>query len=394
MFAVICDALWLGLVIYFLGRVLRQFRNYQRASIVPARETRVLPAVSIIVPVRNEIANIDLCLAGLATQTHLPEGSSIIVVDDGSRDGTKAAVARWVVTDPRIKLVEAGPLPAGWAGKPHACWRGASLATAGWLCFIDADVRAAPGLLAAALTAAEAEGIDMLSLHPLQELGSFWERLVMPAGMLVLACTKPFAPGSEDTVNGQFLLIRHEAYLQVGGHSEVRGEICEDKALGRHVRNAGFTLRIRAAERLARTRMYRDLPSLWEGFSKNATEALGSIRATLVAAFAAVFFGWAALLVPLAALIGALAQPSLPAIVGAALAAAASGIVVGIHFGTARHFRIPAVFCLTFALGYTAVACLACSAVVAQLRGRVKWKGRTYQLTKTLPVTKTSPGRA
>ena len=274
-------------------------------------------------------------------------------------------------------------LPEGWIGKPHACWRGALLAECDWLCFIDADVRAAPQLVAAAVAAAEAQGIGMLSLHPLQELGSFWERTIMPAGLLVLACAKSLKASAEDAVNGQCLLIRRTAYFQVGGHSAVRAEIAEDKALAARVKQAGFGLRVLAAERLARTRMYRNFASLWEGLSKNATEVLGGPIVTLAAAAAAFAFGWTSLLASPAIIIAALGEPSPPAVTGAALALLGSGVVIGIQCATARHFRIPAAFGLIFALGYSAVACLACNGVLLSVNGRVTWKRRTYQLGKT-----------
>lgn len=388
MLALISGALWTGLVTYLLSRALQRFRSYRGAAVSTTSDLRILPAVSIIVPVRNEIANIDLCLGGLSAQTGLCGRSSIIVVDDDSTDGTAAAATHRAAIDPRIRLIEAGPLPAGWVGKPHACWRGALSAEGEWLCFVDADVRVAPGLLAGAITTAEAQGIDMLSLHPMQELGSFWERLIIPAGLLVLACAKRFEPHSPDVVNGQFLLLRRAAYFQVGGHAEVRAEICEDKALAARITAQGFALRVLAAEQLARTRMYRDLGSLWQGFSKNATEILGSASATLAAAAAALAFGWAALLLPSATLLAVFADPSVPAVAGAVLAVAGTGVVIGIHCGTARHFRVSAVFGLTFTIGFTAVACLAYYAVIAHLTGRVTWKGRTYRLVKT------SPGRA
>jgi chlorobactene glucosyltransferase len=385
MLVLISGAIWAGVVAYLLARTLRQFSHYRRASISTAGAYGVSSAVSIIVPVRNEIANLDLCLAGLSAQTGLSSPACIIVVDDGSEDGSRAAAEHRAATDPGIRLVDAGPLPAGWAGKPHACWRGASLADRDWLCFVDADVRVAPRLLAAAITVAEAQRIDMLSLHPLQELGSLWERLLIPAGMLVLACAKHFESTSPDIVNGQFLLIRHKVYQEIGGHSAVRDEICEDKALAARIRARGFELQVLAAEHLARTRMYRDLPSLWEGFSKNATEALGSIGATLTAGFAAFLFGWAALLLPLAAVSATFAEPSAAAAAGSVLAVIGTAVVIGIHFGTVRYFRIPAVFGLSFTLGYTAVALLACCAVMNQLHGRVRWKGRTYRRTTASP---------
>lgn len=382
--ALITGLVWTGLVAFLLARALRQFQNYRRATLSAAGETQISSAVSIIVPARNEIDNIDRCLAGLTAQTGLTP-SAIIVVDDNSTDGTRAAAERHAAADPRIRVIDAGPLPAGWAGKSHACWRGASFADADWLCFIDADVRVAPELIAAAITAAEMRGLDMLSLHPRQELGSFWERLIIPAGMLVLACAKRFEPGSQDIINGQFLLIRRDVYFNVGGHAGVRGEICEDLALAARIKACSFKLLVLAAEDLAATRMYRDLGSLWEGFSKNATEVLGSVRATLAAALATLLFGWVALLLPLGALSMAFAAPSAPAIAGAILAAIGTTIILGIHFGTARHFRIPAVFSLMFTAGYTAVACLACHSVITQRSGRVTWKGRTYRVIKTAP---------
>ena len=374
---------WAALVLYLLCRTLRQFRAYRQLALAVPSELSVLPSVSIIVPARNEIQNIDLCLDGLRSQTGLSNRSSIIVVDDESQDGTAAAVEQYSAMDPRIRLASAGALPDGWIGKPHACWRGALLAECDWLCFVDADVRAAPQLVAAAVAAAEAQGIDMLSLHPLQELGSFWERTIMPAGLLVLACAKSLKAGAEDAVNGQFLLIRRTAYFQAGGHSAVRAEIAEDKALAARVKEAGFDFRVLAAECLARTRMYRNFASLWEGLSKNATEVLGGAIVTLAAGAAAFAFGWTSLLVAPAIIVTALSEPSPATLGGAALALLSSAVVIGIQCATARHFRIPAAFGLIYALGYIAVACLAFNGVLLSLIGRVTWKGRIYQLAKT-----------
>lgn len=383
MLALISGAAWCSLTLYLLARALRQFRAYCRAALqAPANLVR-LPSVSIIVPARNEIVNIGACLEALRVQIGLGSGSSVIVVDDDSKDGTAAAVRNVIARDDRLRLITAGALPEAWVGKPHACWRGALLAEGDWLCFIDADVRASPQLVAAAIATAEAEAIDMMSLQPLQEFGSFWERLIMPAGLLVIACAKSFHSTSQDVANGQFLLVRREAYFQLGGHAAVRAEIAEDKALAARARAAGFEFRVLAAERLARTRMYRDFRSLWEGLSKNATEVLGSATATLAAAAAALLFGWIALLLPPAVAVVAFDEPSLAAGIGCVLAVLGSAVALGMHFGTARHFRIPAVFGLTVALGYTAVACLACHGVLSQMKGRVTWKERTYKLTKS-----------
>ncbi|HJU17070.1 MAG TPA: glycosyltransferase family A protein [Stellaceae bacterium] len=329
----------------------------------------------------------------MIAQQGLGEGSVRVIVDDESQDGTAAAVELEIAAGAPLQLVRAGPLPRGWFGKPHACWRGAVLAQGEWLCFIDADVRISPQLIAAAIDAAEAQGLDMLSLHPFQELGSFWERLVMPAGLLMIACAKRFRSVAEfdaspDTTNGQFLLIRREVYFGVGGHAAVRAEICEDKALAARVVEAGFRFRVLTAENLARTRMYRDFRSLWEGLGKNATEILGSTGATLAAAAVAIVTGWTTLLLPIALGAAVWHAPSAAADLGFALALSGSLVVLGVQLGTARHFRIPAVFGLLFGLGYTVAACLACRSALLHLDGRVTWKGRTYRLRR-----KPSPGR-
>lgn len=389
MLALFGGTIWAALVFFLLVRTLRQFRAYSATALAEVVPERPLPTVSIVVPTRDEIANIGICLAGLAAQQRLGSGSEIVIVDDESQDGTAAAVERAIAAGAPVRLVHAGPLPSGWFGKPHACSRGAAQTRGEWLCFIDADVRVSPRLVAAAIAAAERQGLDMLSLHPLQELGSFWERLVIPAGLLMIACAKGFRTvderaASPDTTNGQFLLIRRAVYFAVGGHAAVRAEICEDKALAVGVKDAGFRFRVLTAEHLARTRMYRDFRSLWEGLGKNAIEILGSVAATLAAAAAAVAVGWITPLLPLALAAVVLRAPSAAADLGVALAFAGSAVIVGVQLGTARHFRLPAVFGLLFGFGYSVAACLACRSALLHLDGRVTWKGRTYELRRKI----------
>lgn len=381
---------WACLIGWLILRAVRQFEAHRAVSLgrpAPDGLARARGTVAIIVPARNEVGNIEICLAGLSAQRGLAAGSSITVVDDASQDGTAEAVRRAALSDARISLIEAGPLAAGWMGKPHACWRGAVPGNAEWLCFIDADVRAAPELVPTAIETAERDGIDMLSLTPFQELGSFWERLIIPAGLVMIACAKdlrliddPHSP--EVSANGQFLLIRRDVYFAVGGHEAVRDEICEDKALAALVKQAGRRFRLLGAEHLAHTRMYTDLASLWEGFSKNAVEIMGDGATTTAAASAGLVLAWAALLLPALALFNVSQQPSIAAGIGCTLALSGSVAALGVQIGTARHFRIPAVYGLLFPCAYSAVAVLAWRSVAMRRNGRVTWKGRIYELDR------------
>jgi chlorobactene glucosyltransferase len=394
MAAPIVGAVWALLVLWLLWRALRQWRVHRTASIGPIADQRERPTVAIILPVRNEITNVGDCLAALCRQTDLGEGSAIIVVDDDSDDGTAAAVEHLASADRRIRLLRPGLLPEGWMGKPRACWQGALAAEAEWLCFIDADVRAAEPLVATAVAVARERRIDMLSLGPFQELGSFWERLVIPAGLLLLACALDLRrysdpAAAESSANGQFLLFRREAYFAVGGHRAVRHQTCEDKALAGRIKRAGRHFAFFGAERLAKTRMYTDRASLWEGFSKNAIELLDDGSATLAAALAGVLVGFSALAIPTLEAMAAWHRASAGALAGLGFGLAVLLLILGVHLGTARHLRIPLIYGLLFPAAYAAVAAIAVNSIALRRGGRISWKGRTYEIDRQAA----SPGR-
>ena len=101
----------------------------------------------MIVPARNEAGRVGRCLRGLLDQDY-PGPLQIVAVDDASTDGTAEEVERVAAGNPRVRPLRGSPLPAGWAGKPHACRQGADAADADWLCFLDADTRPRPAPLA------------------------------------------------------------------------------------------------------------------------------------------------------------------------------------------------------------------------------------------------------
>jgi chlorobactene glucosyltransferase len=369
-----------------LYRAVRQLNRYE--SFAPARpaNTSAQPSVAIIVPARNEGAGIEPCLAGLIEQNYPRERLALFAVDDNSADGTADMVRRIAGRDERVRLIQVMVLPSGWTGKTHACWRGAIDAKAAnpeWLCFIDADTRAEPDLIGSAIDFARRRDLDMLSLEPFQELTGLLDRLVIPVGFLAIAATQDLrrvnrAGDSEVTANGQFILVKAACYFALGGHSAVRGEICEDSAIARLVKGAGYSFAVIGAERLIRTRMYTGAADLWEGLSKNVSEIYGGSVRTIAIVGTGFLLGWTSLLLPVFGAIAVADRPSFLAIAALILATLTSISVYATQIALVRHFRIPFWYGLLFPLACSVGALIGINAVIWRGRGRVAWKGRFY----------------
>ncbi|MCO6418135.1 glycosyltransferase [Siccirubricoccus sp. KC 17139] len=236
--------------------------------------------VSILIPARDEAANIAACLEAAAASRGV--AVEILVMDDGSSDGTGGIVARLAATDPRVRLLHAPPLPPGWTGKVHACARLAEAARGTHLLFIDADVRLAPGAAAAMAGHAAARGIGLVSGVPRQVIGSLGEALTVPAINLLLLGYLP-AAGRAFTRHpslaaacGQLLLCDRAAYARAGGHAALHGVLHEAIALARRFRAAGERTEVVDGAPLAACRMYRGLGEAWAGFVKNAREGMAT----------------------------------------------------------------------------------------------------------------------
>ena len=235
------------------------------------QQTNIHPLVSIILPARNEEANIAGAIESLAAQT-LPV--EIVAVNDASTDRTGKILAELAGRYPQLRVIESRNLPSGWVGKNHAVHLGVQEARGDWLLFTDADVRHAPHALTFALGLASRRQADLVSFSPQQELGTWWEKAVMPYVFCRLAEEYPYEeinnPNTpKAAANGQWLLISRKAYDAVGGHEAIRSEILEDVALARRVKQAGFRIRFEPGKDMARTRMYRTWREMWQGWSKN-----------------------------------------------------------------------------------------------------------------------------
>jgi chlorobactene glucosyltransferase len=375
---------WLAIVAWLILRAVNQRGLLPRLAPASPSTSEEAPPVTVIVPARDEAANIARCLKSLLAQNYPADRLSIVVVDDHSTDDTAAIVRACAAGNPRLSLLASPPLPPRWTGKSHACWIGARSAApdSEFLCFIDADVWAEGALISSAVRAARAQDLDLLSLAPRQELQSFAERLVLPCGLVLLSFIQNLRElqarsGSGVTATGQFMLIRRNAYEAAGGHAAVSSAICEDLDFARRLKQSGRSVILMSGEEMISTRMYTGWRTLWPGLAKNLVDTLGGRRATVTLALIALLLVWTAVAMPAfdAAAWARGAPNAETAFIAAFLGSSAA---FALHIAAAGYFRIPFYYGLLFPLGYTIGALMALDSVRRRMRGRVSWKGRIY----------------
>jgi chlorobactene glucosyltransferase len=290
---------------------------------------------------------------------------------------------------PPLQVLQGEELPSGWAGKPHALAQGAAAARGEWLCFVDADTFAAPNLVASTLAAARTCQADLLTILTDQELGSFWERVILPVVFTALSVGFPANrvndPSAPDAIaNGQFILIRRAVYDAVGGHQAVRDRIDEDRALAGLVKGSGYRLIVADGRAAAITRMYTSLPEIWEGWTKNIFLGMQDRLGLLL--FGAAVGLLASLVLPLwllAAFLWFVVEGGwLPTIV-LGQAVLLWGYILYQRFLAARAFRISPLYALSLPLGALIFTAMMFASAFRVLTGQgVRWKGRTYEMKR------------
>jgi glycosyltransferase involved in cell wall biosynthesis len=241
--------------------------------------------LSVIVPARNEEDCLGPCLQSLISQSDegwkLGRDWELLLVDDGSTDRTQEIAQSFA----GVTVINPAALPKGWTGKANAAWTAAKQAQGEWLLFTDADTEHEPGDLRRALHEAEKHKVAMLSYSPRQIVNGFWQRVLMPLVFSELALAYPPAKVSDPesrlaAANGQFLLIRRDAYVQIGGHEAVADSMLEDVDLAYLVKRRKLGLRFRYAPDALSVRMYRSFRQMCEGWTKNLALLFGNTLIT------------------------------------------------------------------------------------------------------------------
>lgn len=340
-----------------LGRM-RRCADAPGATAVPSGQ------LSVIIPARNEEANLPALLRSLAEQSTRPR--EIIVVNDASTDGTAAVAMRH-----GARVLDSEPLPDGWRGKTWACHQGAQAATGAALLFLDADTSFDPDGLRRVLIEFESAGGGALSIAPHHKVQKFHEQFSAFFNLVMLAGTGAFSLRGDGLpprgLLGQCLLIERAAYERAGGHESVKERILENFWLAEKLRDARVPLRCRVGSGVLGFRMY---PGGWretvQGWTKGFASGAGQTPVPILLLVIAWMIGL--MLAPLALALDGMRWPAMSAY---ALCAGQMWWMFRragtFHWAASLLYPAPLVFFF---------AVFARSAWRAALKQNVEWKGR------------------
>jgi len=380
--------IYLGVVI--VGSILRYGRMLRSCVvrdpvITPTtfdRRVTPAPSVSVVIPARNEEANIGRCLESVVAQDY--PNFDVTVVDDRSDDRTPEIVSEFVKRDRRVRLLRVRELPEGWTGRNHALHLGALDAPAEFLLFLDADTVHHPANLSQSVTCAVTETIDMLSLIGRLRDSTFWQKVVHPVAAVLLMVQFPLSkvndPKSKKAfANGQYVLIRRKVYDAVGGRAAVRSEFM-DLALAARVKEAGFTLRVaHSGGRLSETWGPRTLAGIWRMWKRVYIGVFHSSGAAILASLLREVFFFLVPLVLFPCIVAALATGHGTPMLWAAFGLDAA-IVAGQHAMGIVSYRLAGADLRYLPLGLLGGVLLAGILLDAWatvcFRRSVDWKGR------------------
>jgi len=342
-------------------------------SLVPARPA-IAPPITIVIPARDEAPSIGRCLRSLLAQDY-PGTLHIILVDDGSRDGT-AEIAGAILqadTDSRLTLITGAERPPGWSGKLWALQQGITASTTDLLLLCDADIEHKPAHVSTLVAKLQRDNLDMVSEMVALNCESPAEHALVPAFVFFFAMLYPFnlvndAGSRVAAAAGGTILIRAEALARAGGLAAMRDALIDDVTMAARVKAQG-RIWLGHSQLAASIRPYPHVIDVWRMVARTAYVQLRFSPWLLAGTVAGMVLVW---LVPPAAAIWGHGATRLAGLLGWA------GMIVAFA-PTLRRFRISllwAIFLPLTAAFYTAATV---GSAADHMRGRgVMWKRRMY----------------
>jgi glycosyltransferase involved in cell wall biosynthesis len=338
------------------------------------------PSLTVVIPARNESANITACLQSLLNQQH--PNLHLIAVDDRSTDSTGTLMDALATQHPdKLTVLHITELPTGWLGKTHAMAFAArhaiSLDRPDYLLFTDADIYFRPNALRLALAHTVATQADHFVILPTTLVRSAGEGMVLSyLQIMSLWAVRPWrvskAKAIRDAVGvGAFNLLRTSAYQQIGGYEALRMEIVEDLALGRRVKQIHLRQRIATGPDLVSVHWASGVRGILNGLMKNLFTVF---HYNPVVALLSCFWFTLFCIAPTAFLV--LPQTRIPAIITFAS-------VAFLYFLSSRQSKVSPWYALLFPISATLIVYTIVRSMITTLKnGGVTWRGTFYPLSE------------
>ncbi|KAI9011836.1 putative glycosyl transferase [Hyaloraphidium curvatum] len=328
----------------------------------------------IVVPARDEAANIADCVESALAQR---VATRVVVVDDGSTDGTGGIAREAAAGDPRLSVLRLEGPPEGWAGKAHALHCGSQDATEDWLLFLDADCRLGDGAAEAAVALALREGVDMVSMGASLSVPSIAWPTVTPVGLqLILGSYEPDPPAGSDKALavGHFILVRRAAYEAAGTYAAIRSTRADDVDLASLVCRSGSRTRFAWGGDHLRSAQQATWGELWASWRKSLHAGTQGSAGQLLSG-GAFFLAWGA--GPFACV--AMGLRGKDAVL-AGLGAASLAIQVWGKAACDAGMRLPWYWCFAAPVARIALGGMMVDAGLRALAGSAStWKGRSVE---------------
>jgi glycosyltransferase involved in cell wall biosynthesis len=231
------------------------------------------PHVTVLIPAKDEGERIRRCVESALAQDY--PSFDVITINDRSADDTGAVMDDLAAAHPgRLRAVHVTDLTPGWTGKNHALYQGAKVAQGDWLLFVDSDVVLEPDVLSASMAVVLRKNFDMISLLPRLESHTVWESLLVPlaagaaGSMYLIALANNNDLPNTAFANGQFILVKREAYDAIGGHETLKDRYCEDIAMARLLKRNGMRPRVAWGNDFSQVRMYSSFAAIFRGWAR------------------------------------------------------------------------------------------------------------------------------
>ena len=346
------------------------------------KKEHVKPKVSVILPARNEEKFIEKCLNSLVEQDY--GNYEIIAINDSSDDSTGDIIKKYSEKFPKVIFVDAKPKPDGWMGKNWACMEGYKRASGDLLLFTDADTTHTSSVISLAVSHLLSLKLDALTVIPRMLCLDRITKITLPMISTFLH-TRFSALRVNDTSKntgyffGSFFIIKKSTYDLVGTHESVKGELVEDGALGKKVKESNFKMRMVRGEHLIDAVWARDSFTLWNALKRLMIPLYLQNAKIAVASFFGVLF---LLFMPFPILGYSIIFSSNSSLVLFVVSCIASLLVyLGGIFDAVKGLDLKLRYSLFAPVGSLIVVCgFLAGLIQAKSKTAVSWRGRTYHM--------------